>query len=105
MNAQHTPEPWRIWRDADPKEPLQIIGMETDFVCTIAMENTNARANAAFIVKACNAHADLLAALRSLLPFAQSEKLASHQSFGCFETRETAINRARAAINKMEGQP
>lgn len=52
MKAQHTPGPWRIWRDMDSKEPVQIAGPSHDFVCQIAGENTQAPANARLIAAA-----------------------------------------------------
>jgi hypothetical protein len=65
QNTKHTPGPWRIWRDMDPKEPVQIIGMETDFVCTIDGTNTNADGNALLISMAPTLEARLQAALKS----------------------------------------
>lgn len=52
MTTQHTPGPWRIWRDMDPKEPLSIVGPSEDFTCIVAMENTQAQANARLIAAA-----------------------------------------------------
>jgi hypothetical protein len=51
-SAKHTPGPWRVWRDQDPKEPVQICGMESDFVCEISGINTNREANASLIAAA-----------------------------------------------------
>lgn len=50
--TQHTPGPWRVWRDQDPKEPFQICGMESDFICEISGINTNREANARLIAAA-----------------------------------------------------
>jgi hypothetical protein len=36
----------------DPKEPLSIVGPSEDFTATVAMENTNAQANARLIAAA-----------------------------------------------------
>lgn len=50
--TKFTPERWRVWRDQDPKEPLYIEGMESDFICQLCMENTQAVANARMIAAA-----------------------------------------------------
>ena len=60
--VSHTPGPWRQWRDMDPNEALQICAMETDFICAISGENTNAQANARLIAAA----PELLAACKSV---------------------------------------
>jgi hypothetical protein len=52
MNAKHTPGPWRIWKDMDPKEPRQITGPSQDFICVIDEANTNDDANARLIAAA-----------------------------------------------------
>lgn len=53
----------------DPKEPVQIIGMDTDFICQIDGVNTNALANARLIAAA----PELLDALRWFATCAEPE--------------------------------
>jgi hypothetical protein len=54
-----TPGPWKVWKDMDPKEPRQIIGMETDFICEISEINTNRDANAHLLAAAPELYAVL----------------------------------------------
>lgn len=72
MSARHTPTPWHIHRKADASEndlpwiaghmgrPLAFITHET----ILREDLERANANAAFIVRACNAHDELVAALK-----------------------------------------
>ncbi len=99
----------------DPKEPVGIIGMETDFICQIAGENTNAKANAAFIVTACNSHASLLAQvkeLRQALSLCHREMMVAYpnglpiqQGTLCEEQAwDYAVRSAVAALEKGGGE-
>lgn len=73
--SRHTPGPWkvanngisgkktatfRIWRN----DPLQADGENKGYACIAP--HVHGEANAAFIVRACNAHDDLLAALERI---------------------------------------
>lgn len=71
---EHTPTPWYCWggavyRDPDQDNPTAPIAfMCRDERATAAeIYPVERDANAQFIVRACNAHADLLAALEMLL--------------------------------------
>jgi hypothetical protein len=64
--SQHTPAPWKIWRDMDSREPLAIVGPSGDFTATIAMENTQAQANARLIAAAPELLEALQATIKSL---------------------------------------
>jgi hypothetical protein len=70
----HTPGPWAV----DPEKPTEIVASDgaaiasTDFFGDGAA--TAVEANAAFIVRACNAHGDLVAALEFVrMTFADME--------------------------------
>ena len=69
MNAQHTPTPYEaieIDQDGEYREWL-IRNDKGRAVARIDMVNAEGAANAAYIVRACNAHDDLVAALRKFL--------------------------------------
>lgn len=68
-NAQHTPTPWTNPTDGGVKAPAERTmlrsGREVPFrVCTMQDGDLETvRANAAFIVRACNAHNELITLL------------------------------------------
>jgi hypothetical protein len=67
MSTQHTPTPWQV--DAS-KHSVSIVADRFCVAQTATAQTGNvapAEANAAFIVRACNAHDELVAALRELL--------------------------------------
>lgn len=111
MSNEHTPTPWR----ADITAHRTIDG--TSCVAFIVSEKTNiadvcnsynisteeAVANAAFIVRACNSHAALVAALEGFDNFAWTAVTAD-----CDESRlylQQLIDKARAALAAVESQP
>lgn len=66
----HTPTPWRIYRETgvepDGNSSLDIAKCY-DIESSFSTSEDTAKANAAFIVRAVNAHAALVSALRDLL--------------------------------------
>jgi hypothetical protein len=109
MNAQHTPTPWTVMADgrhivrntkdgttivADCGEPSRHFVKEPE------------KGNAAFIVRACNSHEALVAALKAAMPALErsAENCAEHQSeverlgpvCKCFSHR--TVRAARAAL-------
>ena len=112
---KHTPTPWRyhnvksgrysechyIVADAY-STPTVIDGRDQIATCDGLSDETVA--NAAFIVTACNAHADLLAALNGMLDmvrFADQDD----DGFACgISLEQSQMNAARAAIAKAEGR-
>ena len=94
MNTKHTPLPWTA-------EVHHIVSRDTD---GIARNNDNSsvavahgpdkESNAAFIVRACNAHDELVAALESALKTAEFEGAAPRPWHFA----------ARAAITKAKGE-
>lgn len=68
MSTFHTPTPWYAFEQEaayDPREKQQVIAWEANgatLAITGGYNPAEQRANAAFIVRACNSHADLLKA-------------------------------------------
>ena len=93
-NAKHTPIPWRIERQSNGlyavcADLAKRHGGSTPFSLA-----TDIRvANAEFIVRACNSHADLLEACKDLVIAAEETGYAG-----------LALARAKAAIAKAEGR-
>ena len=108
MTSKPTPGPWR----ADGKRILADIERGEYRVFAIAYLNVldpnhEAKANAGFIVRACNSHDDLLAALKLLLD--QEQNLAGECGW-CFRSPFGHCERAtcpgviaRAALAKATG--
>jgi hypothetical protein len=114
MNAQteRTPGPWRV---NDPEEasagnPKRFIWSDS----TLPFEVTHAiatvhedaggdvDANADFIVQACNAHDELLAALRELIDSRDEVNTCDADSQFRADTRnEAAVRNARAVLAKV----
>ena len=89
------PPPWRVGPNGH-----SIYANDADLVCTsnsfggrIEMED-----NAAFIVRACNSHDDLVAALAGMMP----ENTGYGQSMD-WEAYAAAVKVARAALAKAKG--
>ena len=72
---KHTPGPWyAVTGDRAVTIGAAILGEHAP-LATVDYTEENAQANAAFIVRACNVHDDLLAALRELEAFGEREEL------------------------------
>ena len=96
--AAHTPTPWiiasqiageGIWIESEGDEPEEI--------CKVSAETTGekeAKANAAFIVRACNSHAALVEAL----------ELVDDMWANNGEPTDEHIRRIRAALKLAKGQ-
>lgn len=108
----HTPTPWSIC--TDPANDSWYAGItisgktgqgKTDYrVADVFVLNHAYKANAEFIVRACNAHDDLLAALKAAL---ETVELPTGIGLGVggLEFRFPAwVEQARAAISKAESQ-
>ena len=101
MNTKHTPTPWTVLDGLSYPEPFTGIagGNGRDPVPLNEI-------NAAFIVRACNAHDDLVAALQTLLQSASATK-AGQTDFAVWkscsaETIGAVLNDARAALAKAQ---
>jgi hypothetical protein len=71
--AEHTPTPWEYIdgeiRPASQGDRLLLVGIRTPMTAGSWMEE--GRANAAFIVRAANAHTDLVGALQVMMEWAR----------------------------------
>lgn len=110
--AKHSPTPWKVLPDTHkigghPNHLFRFIATanwtedDGDFSATgeiIAKltDSQNIAANASFIVRACNAHDDLLAALKNLLGGIELQGVFSHD--------HPDLVAARAAIRKAGGE-
>jgi aspartate/glutamate racemase len=73
QTAQHTETPWRVF---DVFSDVEIVAdrptaNETESIVQFKGQQ-NARANAGFIVRACNTHADLIEAMQDMTEAAQA---------------------------------
>jgi hypothetical protein len=107
--SNHTPTPWFVGAQNDalyiidrkPRPSTDDIAPNQD-VCVVAKTYNQGRAtgredaNAAFIVRACNAHNDLVAALKNLVAMADY--------FMTDAPQRIAIEEAVAAIAQAEGK-
>jgi hypothetical protein len=110
MSAQHTPSPWRVVRNYHDR--IYIVGPRndgkstiSDRICSVQQPRAGGGGNADFIVRACNAHEELLAALKALTDPPYPDGFC-HKGI-CSEEKCTRCSRharARAAIAKAEGQ-
>jgi hypothetical protein len=121
MAAQHTPTPWQV----DSGDELAIQSVEggaqiatvlgpDDFLCRDDDDDEvfeeECEANAAFIVRACNAHDDLVAALKSALAYVDAEAMLKDDdlhvsSVKCMDLRDGVVRQfdceaARATLAK-----
>lgn len=76
---QHTDLPWQSHDGWEPWEgAIQIVGPGGQIIC-FTTSGANEKANAAFIVRACNAHDDLVnACKRALIDLGAAKLLAKH---------------------------
>ncbi len=101
----HTPGPWTHYDDAQPgsyhpQHKIQSRGKSIATVyCTRGDEAVDA-ANAAFIVRACNAHAGLVAALRDIAAFDDKRANAHLEASGSYSSFDEpcSVSLARAAL-------
>ena len=97
--AKHTPGPWAIYEDVGKRHCITT----GDGIYNLAWVPANGevcKANAEFIVRACNSFDDLLAAVKALLPLIVRHTCHFHGAMVC-DGCET-VKRAEAAISKAE---
>ncbi len=96
----HTPTPWRVF---DVLTDIEIVTDQPTAAATISIVQfkgqRNAQADAAFIVRACNAHDVLFDALKDLVERERSEAADS----GFSDDEMTWLEDARRAIAKAKG--
>jgi hypothetical protein len=69
MKTTHTPTPWHIEYLPDCDNPPFLKDVENNFAPISGRDNDQAKANAAFIIKAANLHDRMIAVLRTLANF------------------------------------
>ena len=105
--SQHTPTPWTV-DEALARDNRVISGPNGEVVVEVAatldhdstsdlLVDHERDANAAFIVRACNAYDDLLAALREIVRLADANATDQHDMA---VVRAYAVDAARAALRK-----
>ena len=102
MTTQHTPGPWKVTKNPHTRLVFLNAG-NRDYPLfkddADGLDTTNADwSNAEFIVRACNAHDDLLEALEALM---RAEGLTDDDYY---ETIDGAMALARLAIAKAKGE-
>lgn len=93
MNASHTPTPWRVEKRVTKGQFVithHIVSLKGDHIANVTPCDVDA--NAAFIARACNSHAELLSALEAMLAYIKSPIVP--------ELCEQACAKAEAAIAK-----
>lgn len=107
--TQHTRTPWRTDPDycndiqtSDGKLTIASIWHEEGGPWLPPLEE--AEANAAFIVRACNAHDDMLSALRDVAEYLGDEPVAPSYPSAHHAATVALIRSVRAAIARAEGR-
>ena len=100
--SKHTPGPWELHHNIGRKGEIGIVADAAPCIIAV-MGNQNAwpaeaRANAEFIVRACNAHDELLAALELAM-----ECMPDPDYRGTTEAQRAAHASMSAAIRKAKG--
>jgi hypothetical protein len=112
MAAKHTPTPWEVGLEdalsgvpfieinADSENYREICQVSCTLVGGSSWQLTDEdRANAVFLVRAANAHAELVAALEGVLPLAEAYadgKTGSHPDHEWIEVARAALAKAEA---------
>ncbi len=102
IKPKHTPLPWHIsnhaFGGADTGAKIIVRSNKAIVVCaaTVHIGGVNAETNAAFIVRACNSHYELLEALRNMVRLYEPNGETDQKSPGQF------YRKAIAAIAKAE---
>lgn len=95
--AQHTPGPWILEPRSQNCRYWQIGNSDEVPIFSILCNRTEAMANAEFICRACNAHEELLTALRGLLAYADAIRVRGYGD-------NLECKAARAAIANAEAE-
>lgn len=111
--SKHTPGPWHAYAlrhaDKSPVYGYQIRDAAHNILATLAEYGMHAgaplspvtrEANAAFIVRACNAHDDLVAALEMLVKWGAASGLGNSPR----SKQWTMFESARATLAKAKGE-
>lgn len=101
-STQRTPTPWRL----SEQYSLTVEYKIGDYVATMCGLRDKAEANAAFIVRACNAHDELVAALEGTIDCLTVHELdcARDGLKNAERAARDALSAVRAAIAKAKGE-
>ena len=98
MNAQHTPTPWQTYAPMAEHCQIAIESINSETIAIVELMdakrdyNATAKANAAFIVRACNSHDALVAAAT------EAENWLSEYESGPDSGLSGLLNQLRAAL-------
>jgi hypothetical protein len=106
QSAKHSPTPWSIEHySSNTDKLLDADGEFVHFVHKSRMEWTDddptGAANVDFIVRACNAHDELLAALRAMI---DPQNFRTDPTIETLRKRDRAIFKARAILGKVDNE-
>ncbi len=94
----HTPLPWEVGERIGDGSP--VVTYQARDIATVENYYGDGEANAELIVRAVNAHDDLLAACKALM-----KQIEDHDPAGCIEGKPyDRLAQARAAIRKAEAE-
>ena len=100
MNATHTPTPWQVTPDGRAR--VRLVHVETSLdnphgaglpICSIP---TARQYDAAFIVRACNAHDELVEVARAFISFLDDDSQSDRRRIACYEAAKAALAKAGA---------
>ena len=102
METKHTPTPWKAghYITSPDKVIMDSIGMA---IANMNMAERNTEANAAYIVHACNAHDELVAALESMIKLADWYAGFAPVSNEARTQSQIDRDKAREALEKLKG--
>lgn len=89
--SEHTPLPWRL--ETHFPSGMHCVVTEKGDVCACGYKDKD-KANAGFIVRACNSHYDLMDTLKAMVFGVKFEKLTHPAWKELIETAENLIERA-----------
>lgn len=101
MKQKHTPTPWAKTESFQIVKPQGNTALELADICYVGDEAV-AEANAEFIVRACNAHDELVEALQKCLESAHAADSNVLHSFGSLV--KAIQHYARPALAKARGE-
>jgi hypothetical protein len=97
----HTPLPWHIVYRDDCDNPPELRDADGNYVPLSGRTNELAHRNAAFIVRACNSHDELLQAVKIL----QKKLSMFNRQISPFEVaKDKELDFVRTSISKAEGR-
>ena len=102
----HTPTPWSIDKETINDPDVVIESKSGCFVAQVSSDadDTEAQANAAFIVRAVNAHEELLDNIRQAIRALEAGLDDTGECIGHVSTMDCVVDDLKQAIAKAEGK-